>query len=92
MAAQGQSRRVAAKQDTVKRFIRAYSEGIFEFKTNRDKAIKMDSQWLEQKDLAVLDESHQFTARIFPCRRASIASASPTPSISCVKPARLKAH
>ncbi|HYJ17260.1 MAG TPA: hypothetical protein VE170_17335 [Candidatus Limnocylindria bacterium] len=60
MAAQGQSRRVAAKQDKVKRFMRAYSEGIFEFKTNRDKAIRIDAQWLKQKDLAVLDETHQF--------------------------------
>ena len=31
---------LADKRDTVKRFIRAYSEGIFEFKTNRDKATR----------------------------------------------------
>ena len=60
MAAQGRGRRVAAKWNKVKRFIRAYSEGIFEFKTNRDKAIRIDAQWLKQKDLAVLDEMHQF--------------------------------
>ena len=51
---------LASKRDTVKRFIRAYSEGIYEFKTNRDKAIKVYASRLKQKDLSILEETHSF--------------------------------
>ena len=51
---------LAGKRDTVKRFLRAYSEGIFEFKTNKERAIKIYASRLKQKDLAVLEETHGF--------------------------------
>lgn len=51
---------LASKRDTVKRFIRAYSEGIYEFKTNREKAIKIYASRLKQKDLTILEETHNF--------------------------------
>ncbi len=56
---------LASKRDTVKRFVRAYSEGIFEFKTNRDKAIKIYANRLKQKDLTILEETHNFYAPNF---------------------------
>jgi NitT/TauT family transport system substrate-binding protein len=51
---------LASKRDTVKRFVRAYSEGIYEFKTNKDKAIKVYADRLKQKDLSVLEETHSY--------------------------------
>jgi NitT/TauT family transport system substrate-binding protein len=56
---------VAAKRDTVKRFIRAYSEAIYEFKTNKDKALKVYADRLKQKDLTVLDDTYRFYAPKF---------------------------
>ena len=51
---------LASRREVVKRFIRAYSEGIFEFKTNRDKAITIYANRLKQKDLTILEETHNF--------------------------------
>ena len=51
---------VTSKRDTVKRFVRAYSEGIFEFKTHREKAIKVYADRLKQKDLNVLEETYSY--------------------------------
>ena len=51
---------LASKRETVKRFVRAYSEGIFEFKTHRDKAVKIYASRLKQKDLTILEETHAF--------------------------------
>ena len=50
---------------TVKRFLRAYSEGIFEFKTNRDRAVKIYAGRLKQKDLSILEETHSYYAPKF---------------------------
>jgi NitT/TauT family transport system substrate-binding protein len=56
---------LASKRDTVKRFLRAYSEGIFEFKTNRDRAVKIYASRLKQKDLSILEETHGYYAPKF---------------------------
>jgi NitT/TauT family transport system substrate-binding protein len=51
---------VASKRDTVKRFVRAYSEAIYEFKTNKEKAIRVYANRLKQKDQTILEETHNF--------------------------------
>jgi len=51
---------LANKRDTVKRFVRAYSEAIFEFKTNKEKAIKVYANRLKQKDQTILEETLAF--------------------------------
>jgi NitT/TauT family transport system substrate-binding protein len=51
---------VSTKRDTVKRFVRAYSEGIYEFKTDKEKAIKVYADRLKQKDLNVLEETYSY--------------------------------
>lgn len=56
---------VASKRETVKRFLRAYSEAILEFKSNKDKALKVYADRLKQKDLNVLDETYRFYAPKF---------------------------
>src|SRR5712691_5378344 len=70
---------LANKRDTVKRFVRGYSEGIYEFKTNKDKAIKVYANRLKQKDLDILEETYSFYGPkfSFPPRvdRSGIASA-----------------
>jgi ABC-type nitrate/sulfonate/bicarbonate transport system substrate-binding protein len=48
------------KRDTVKRFLRAYSEGIYEFKTNKEKAIRVYANRLKQKDQTILEETLAF--------------------------------
>jgi len=49
------------KRETVKRFVRAYSEGIYEFKANKERAIKVyASRRLKQKDLSILEETHSY--------------------------------
>ena len=56
---------VSAKRETVKRFIRAYSEAIYEFKANKDKALKVYADRLKQKDLIVLEDTYRFYAPKF---------------------------
>jgi NitT/TauT family transport system substrate-binding protein len=51
---------LASKRDVVKRFLRAYSDGIYEFKTNKEKAIKVYANRLKQKDLEVLEDTYRF--------------------------------
>jgi ABC-type nitrate/sulfonate/bicarbonate transport system substrate-binding protein len=48
------------KRETVKRFLRAYSEAIFEFKNNKEKAIKVYAHRLKQKDQTILEETLDF--------------------------------
>ena len=48
------------KRETVKRFVRAYSEGIYEFKANKERAIKVYANRLKQKDLSILEETHSY--------------------------------
>ena len=51
---------LANKRDLVKRFLRAYSEAIYEFKTNKEKAIKVYANRLKQKDLTILEDTYAF--------------------------------
>ena len=51
---------LANKRETVKRFVRAYSEAIYEFKTNKERAIKVYASRLKQKDQTILEETHDF--------------------------------
>ena len=51
---------LANKRETIKRFLRAYSEGIYEFKTNKERAIKVYANRLKQKDLNILEETYSF--------------------------------
>jgi NitT/TauT family transport system substrate-binding protein len=51
---------LANKRETVKRFLRAYSEAIYEFKTNKEKGIKVYANRLKQRDQTILDETLAF--------------------------------
>ncbi|MGH7767678.1 MAG: ABC transporter substrate-binding protein, partial [Candidatus Binatia bacterium] len=56
---------LAAKRDTVKRFLRAYSESIHEFKTNKERGIKVYANRLKQRDRTILEETIAFYAPKF---------------------------
>ena len=49
----------------VKRFLQAYSEGIYQFVTNKEKALAITNQRLKQKILALVEEAYQFYGPIF---------------------------
>jgi NitT/TauT family transport system substrate-binding protein len=51
---------LASKRDTVKRFVRAYSESIHEFKTNKERGMKVYANRLKQKDQAILEDTIAF--------------------------------
>src|SRR5215831_13162865 len=51
---------LTSKRETVKRFLRAYSEAIYEFKNSKEKAIKVYANRLKQKDQTVLNETIAF--------------------------------
>jgi NitT/TauT family transport system substrate-binding protein len=51
---------LASKRDTVKRFVRAYSESIHEFKTNKERGMKVYASRLKQKDQAILEDTIAF--------------------------------
>ena len=52
-------------RDVVKRFLQAYSEGIYQFVTNREKALSITNQRLKQKNTALVEEAYRFYAPIF---------------------------
>jgi ABC-type nitrate/sulfonate/bicarbonate transport system substrate-binding protein len=52
-------------RDVVKRFLQAYSEGIYQFVTNKEKALSITNQRLKQKNTALVEEAYQFYAPIF---------------------------
>ncbi|HEY2986221.1 MAG TPA: ABC transporter substrate-binding protein [Candidatus Binatia bacterium] len=51
---------LATKREAVKRFVRAYSESIYEFKNNKERGIKVYANRLKQKDQTILDETLAF--------------------------------
>jgi len=51
---------LASKRDTVKRFLRAYSESIHEFKTNKERGMKVYANRLKQKDQTILEDTLAF--------------------------------
>jgi NitT/TauT family transport system substrate-binding protein len=56
---------LASKRDTAKRFVRAYSESIHEFKTNKERGMKVYANRLKQKDQTILEETIAFYAPKF---------------------------
>ena len=52
-------------RDVVKRFLQAYSEGIYQFITNREKATAIYNQRLKQKNPGVVEETYQYFAATF---------------------------
>ncbi len=52
-------------RETVKRFVRAYSEAIYDFKTNKAKAIGVYEKHLKQQDSKVLDATYDYYAPKF---------------------------
>jgi ABC-type nitrate/sulfonate/bicarbonate transport system substrate-binding protein len=52
-------------RDTVKRFVRAYSEAIYEFKTDKAKAIAVYGKRLKQQDSKVLEATYDYFAPKF---------------------------
>jgi ABC-type nitrate/sulfonate/bicarbonate transport system substrate-binding protein len=47
-------------RETVKRFVRAYSEGIYELRTSKENAIKVFSKRLTQKEPELVAETYRF--------------------------------
>jgi ABC-type nitrate/sulfonate/bicarbonate transport system substrate-binding protein len=56
---------LAAKRDTVKRFLRAYGESIHAFKTDKERGIKVYANRLKQRDRTILEETIAFYAPKF---------------------------
>ena len=52
-------------RDAVKRFVRAYSEAIYEFKTDKAKALAVYANRLKQQDSKVLDATYDYFAPKF---------------------------
>ena len=52
-------------RETVKRFVRAYSEAIYEFKTDKAKALAVYANRLKQQDSKVLDATYDYFAPKF---------------------------
>ena len=52
-------------RDTVKRFVRAYSEAIYDFKANKAKALTVYANRLKQQDSKVLDATYDYFAPKF---------------------------
>jgi ABC-type nitrate/sulfonate/bicarbonate transport system substrate-binding protein len=52
-------------RETVKRFVRAYSEAIYEFKTDKPKAVTVYAKRLKQQDSKVLDATYEYFAPKF---------------------------
>ena len=52
-------------REMVKRFLQAYSEGLYQFITNKEKALALYNQRLQQKNTALAEEAYQFYGPIF---------------------------
>lgn len=53
-------------RDTVKRFLEALCEGIFQFNTNKERAVAILARHLHQMDPKVLEETYNIYGRVFP--------------------------
>ena len=49
----------------MKRFVRAYSEAIYQFKNNKEKALAVYAARLKQQNPAVLEATYQYYAPMF---------------------------
>jgi NitT/TauT family transport system substrate-binding protein len=52
-------------RDVVKRFLHAYSEGIYQFTADKERALAITNQRLKQKNTALAEEAYQFYGPIF---------------------------
>lgn len=52
-------------RDVVKRFVRAYSEAIYQFKNNKEKALAVYAGRLKQQDRGVMEATYQYYAPTF---------------------------
>jgi ABC-type nitrate/sulfonate/bicarbonate transport system substrate-binding protein len=52
-------------REVVKRFLQAYSEGLYQFITNKEKALVISNQRLKLKNIALVEEAYQFYGPIF---------------------------
>jgi len=52
-------------RDMVKRFVRAYSEAIYQFRTSRERAIAVYAKRLRQRDAKVIEETYNYFAGKF---------------------------
>jgi NitT/TauT family transport system substrate-binding protein len=52
-------------REVIKRFLRAYAEGIHQFMTNKDKGIALLTQRMKQKNPAVVEATYQYFASSF---------------------------
>jgi ABC-type nitrate/sulfonate/bicarbonate transport system substrate-binding protein len=52
-------------REVVKRFLQAYSEGLYQFITNKEKALAITNQRLKQKNTALVEEAYQYYGPIF---------------------------
>ncbi len=52
-------------RDVVKRFLQAYSEGTYQFMTNKQKALAIYNKRLKQKDPGVVEETYKYFAATF---------------------------
>jgi ABC-type nitrate/sulfonate/bicarbonate transport system substrate-binding protein len=52
-------------RDVIKRFLQAYTEGIHQFMTHKDKGVALLSQRMKQKNPAVVEETYQYFASTF---------------------------
>jgi ABC-type nitrate/sulfonate/bicarbonate transport system substrate-binding protein len=56
---------LTSQRDVVKRFVRAYSEAIYEFKSDKEKGIKVYARHLKQTDQTILEETYNYYAPRF---------------------------
>ena len=52
-------------RDTVKRFVRAYSEAIHTFKTDKTKGMAVYNKWLKQPDAKIIEATYDYFAPRF---------------------------
>ncbi len=52
-------------REVVKRFLQAYSEGLYQFITNKEKALAVYNQRMKQKNTALLEETYHYFAPVF---------------------------
>jgi ABC-type nitrate/sulfonate/bicarbonate transport system substrate-binding protein len=53
---------IDSNRDAVRRFVRAYVEGVHYFKTHADESKKIMSRYLRENDPAVLEETYTYYA------------------------------
>jgi len=54
------------ERDNVKRYIQALSEGIYQFRTNREKGIQILARRLKINDPKIVEENYQIYGHVFP--------------------------